>query len=113
MRTPILLRKRNMNFFLPKKNNSESVYPNRDICAAVYKALRKRQNVYTDADSLYFSLSDVTYGQMMFALKAFYECSLISYDNGSIKTQQTSGKTDLSGTRTIKNLKGRLDIERF
>lgn len=105
--------KEEYELFLAEKNNSESVYPNRDICAAVYKALRKRQNVYTDADSLYFSLSDVTYGQMMFALKAFYECSLISYDNGSIKTQQTSSKTDLSGTRTIKNLKGRLDIERF
>lgn len=105
--------KEEYELFLAGKNNSESVYPDRDICAAVYKALRKRQNVYTDADSLYFSLADVTYAQMMFALKAFYECSLISYENGAIRTKQTSGKADLSGTKTIKNLKGRLGIERF
>lgn len=105
--------KEEYELFLADKNNSESVYPDRNICAAVYKALRKRQNVYTDADSLYFSLTDVTYAQMMFALKAFYECSLISFENGAVKIKQTSGKADLSGTKTIKNLKGRLGIERF
>ena len=103
--------KEEYELFAAGKNNSKSVYPNRDICAAVYKAIRKRKNVFTDSDSLYFSLSGVTYGQMMFALKAFYECSLISYKDGAIKVKETSGKADLNGTKTIKYLKGRLNIE--
>ena len=50
---------------------------------------------------------------MMFALKAFYESSLISFENGEIKLRETSGKVDLADTKTIKYLKGRLNIERF
>lgn len=103
--------KEEYELFCAGKNNSKSVYPDHDTCAAVYKAIRKRKNVYTDADSLYFSLSGVTYGQMMFALKAFYECSLISYDDGSIKMNETTGKADLTRTKTIKHLKGRMNIE--
>lgn len=103
--------KEEYELFTAGKNNSKSVYPNHDICALVYKAIRKRKKVYTDTDSLYFSLSGVTYGQMMFALKAFYESSLISYQDGAIKINETTGKVDLTGTKTIKYLKGRLNIE--
>lgn len=105
--------KEEYELFLAGKNNAESVYPDHDVCAAVYKAIRKRKQIYTDADSLYFSLSGATYGQMMFALKAFYESSLISFENGEIKLRETSGKVDLADTKTIKYLKGRLNIERF
>ena len=97
--------------FLAGKNNSKAVYPGRQVCAEVYKALRKRKNVYTDADSLYFSLSGVTYAQMMFALRAFHECSLISYDGGSIKICEAAQKVDLESSKTLKSLKGRLNIE--
>ena len=97
--------------FLAGKNNSKDVYPGRQVCAEVYKALRKRKNVYTDADSLYFSLSGVTYAQMMFALRAFHEFSLISYDGGSIKICEAAQKVDLESSKTLKSLKGRLNIE--
>lgn len=97
--------------FLAGKNNSESVYPTRQICAQVYKAIRKRKNIYTDTDSLYFSLSGITYAQMMFALRAFQECSLIAYDGGSVRLCETAHKVDLEHSKTLKYLKGRLNIE--
>lgn len=103
--------KEEYELFCAGKNNSKSVYPDHKVCADVYRAIRKRKNVYTDADSLYFSLSGVTYGQMMFALKAFYESSLITYDNGSIKLKDTTNKVNLENTKIINHLKGRLDIE--
>lgn len=103
--------KEEYELFLMKKNDSANVYPSREICAVVYKALRARKNVYTDADSLYFCLSGVTYGQMMFALRAFSECGLLSFQDEEIKLAQVSSKVDLMNTKTIKALKRRLGIE--
>lgn len=103
--------KEEYELFLMKKNDSRNVYPAWEICAAVYKALRSRKNIFTDADSLYFCLSGVTYGQMMFALRAFSECGLISVKNEEIKLTQVTSKVDLMNTKTMKALKRRLDIE--
>lgn len=103
--------KEEYELFLLKKNSSKSLYPSREICAAVYRALRARKNAYTDFDSLYFCLEGVSYGQMRFALAAFCECGLIAIKGEEIRLLQTSGKADLMNTKTIKALKRRLDIE--
>ena len=97
--------------FLAEKCNSKSVYPQRAEFAAVFKAIKKRGIVYTDADSLYFSLSGVTYAQMMFALWAFRDCGLISFDGSRVKLTDFTGKADLNASKTVKFLKGRLGIE--
>lgn len=93
------------------KNNDSSVYPPRNVCAAVYKALRERNNLFTDEDNLYFDLTGITYGQMMFALDAFYETGLAIKNGSNIKLRTVGKKVDLANTEVIKALKGRIGVD--
>ncbi len=97
--------------FVLGKSDDLGVFPSRKICAGVYKALRARNNMFTDEDSLYFDLADITYGQMMFALDAFYETGLAQKVGGSIKLRSVAEKVDLAGTKVIKTLKGRIGVD--
>jgi len=97
--------------FVRNKNNDASVFPSRKICSVVYKALKAGGGRCADRDYLYFSLKDVTYGQMIFALKAFEESGLIRSDNKIITVSDVKSKVDLMNTDTMKALKGRLNIE--
>ncbi|MFR6065622.1 MAG: single-stranded-DNA-specific exonuclease RecJ [Eubacterium sp.] len=93
------------------KNNSPNVYPNRGVCAEVYKQIKKRKNRFTQSDDLYFDLNGVTYGQMMFSIKAFLQSGLITYDDGAIVLSQIENKVKLEETKIIQYLKGRLNLE--
>lgn len=97
--------------FMLNKNNDVSVYPDRDICAVIYKILKSRGGWQGDFDSLYFTVGSVSYGQLKFALKAFEESGLISIENGVIALNDIKSKVDLMNTKSMKSLKGRLNIE--
>lgn len=89
----------------------ESLYPTRDDCALVYKYLKKNNGYPYSLEDLYFRLqSNVTYGKLMFALKAFSQGGLINYKKG-ITLNTVKEKVNLEETPILKALKGRLNIE--
>lgn len=97
--------------FLINKSNDITVFPSREICSVVYKALKANSGWKGDTDSLYFALKGITYGQLYFALKAFEESGLISTDGKRITVSEVKAKVDLMNTPSMKTLKGRLNIE--
>ncbi|MBQ8077713.1 MAG: hypothetical protein IJ235_04970 [Eubacterium sp.] len=57
---------------------------------------------------MYFRLqSEVTYGQLLHALKAFSQAGLINY-NGKYTINSNTGKVDLMSTPVLTTLKGRI-----
>ena len=89
----------------------ESLYPTREDCALVYKYLKKNNGYPYSLEDLYFRLQDnVTYGRLMFALKAFSQGGLINYKKG-ITLNTVKEKVNLEETPILKALKGRLNIE--
>ena len=101
--------KNDYDLYRLRKSADKSLYPDRGVCAVIYKYLRSNGGYDYSIDDLYFRLqSSVTYGQLCIALKAFTQAGLISYD-GKIKMLSTSGKTDLDNTPVIKTLKGRIN----
>ena len=94
-------------FKLGKKNKTE-LYPNRDICAVVYKYLKSQKGYKYTFDDLYFELANyLTYGQLAFALDAFEEAGLIKRE-GNITLNDVKTKANLERTDTLMVLKGRL-----
>ncbi len=93
------------------KNNDVSVYPSRDICSVIYKAIKSNGGWNYSFDDLYFSLNGVTYGQLKYALKAFEESGLISTEDNMIKVLNVKSKVDLMNSPSLKSLKGRLNID--
>ncbi|MCC8016810.1 MAG: single-stranded-DNA-specific exonuclease RecJ [Clostridiales bacterium] len=94
--------KSDYELFSLNMNNSESVFPNREICSLVYKTIRKNSQRKMTREDLYFFLSGITYGQMMFSLDAFEECGLISEENGIIKLVDVKNKVDLMNSNVMK-----------
>lgn len=89
----------------------ESLYPTREDCAFVYKYLKKNNGYPYSLENLYFRLQDnITYGKLMFALKAFSQGGLINYKKG-ITLNTVKEKVNLEETPILKALKGRLNIE--
>lgn len=89
----------------------ESLYPTREDCALVYKYLKKNNGYPYSLEDLYFRLqSNLTYGKLMFALKAFSQGGLINYKKG-ITLNTVKEKVNLEETPILKALKGRLNIE--
>lgn len=87
-----------------------TLYPDRDTCVLVYKFLKKNGGWSYDLDELYFRLCQrVTYGALMYAIKAFVQCKLIKY-NKTITLSDTDGKVDLENCEILKTLKGRLRL---
>ncbi len=82
-----------------------SLYPNREICAAVYTYLKKNGGFKYSVDELYFRLQQkLTYGQLQFALKAFEECGLISIGD-TIALNSVKNKVNLEETQVLRTLK--------
>lgn len=87
-----------------------SLYPDREICAQVYRFLKANDGWRYDRDELYFRLQEqLTYGQLLFALSAFRQAGLVTADNG-ITLQKPDGKVDLEATKVLKTLKERVCI---
>lgn len=97
--------------FVLGKSSSPSVYPSREICSVIYRFLRNNKDKRFLKEDIYFQLDNITYGQLMFALDAFEECSLIKTDSNRVSLCEVSGKADLMNTKTIKSLKGRLELD--
>ena len=77
----------------------------------MYKYLKKNNGYPYTLEDLYFRLqSNVTYGKLMFALKAFSQGRLINYKKG-ITLNTVKEKVNLEETPILKALKGRLNIE--
>lgn len=89
----------------------KSLYPSREECACVYKYLKQSGGYPYSLESLYFRLQNkITYGKLMFALKAFSQAKLINYKKG-ITLNVVKEKVNLEETPILKALKGRLNIE--
>ena len=89
----------------------ESLYPTREDCAFVYKYLKKNNGYPYSLENLYLRLqNNMTYGKLMFALKAFSQGGLINYKKG-ITLNTVKEKVNLEETSILKALKGRLKIE--
>lgn len=89
----------------------ESLYPTREDCAFVYKYLKKNNGYPYSLENLYLRLqNNMTYGKLMFALKAFSQGGLINYKKG-ITLNTVKEKVNLEETPILKVLKGRLNIE--
>ena len=89
----------------------ESLYPTREDCAFVYKYLKKNNGYPYSLENLYLRLqNNMTYGKLMFALKAFSQGGLINYRKG-ITLNTVKEKVNLEETPILKALKGRLNIE--
>ena len=89
----------------------ESLYPTREDCAFVYKYLKKNNGYPYSLENLYLRLqNNITYGKLMFALKAFSQGGLINYKKG-ITLNTVKEKVNLEETPILKTLKGRLNIE--
>lgn len=89
----------------------ESLYPTREDCAFVYKYLKKNNGYPYSLENLYLRLqNNMTYGKLMFALKAFSQGGLINYKKG-ITLNTVKEKVNLEETPILKALKGRLNIE--
>lgn len=89
----------------------KSLYPSRDICITVYKYLKANKGYRYSLDDLYFRLQDkLTYGQLMFSLKAFSQAGLIKISN-NIELINSDKKVSLEETPILKGLKGRIGIE--
>ncbi len=87
-----------------------SLYPDREICALVYRFLKANGGWRYEREELYFRLQGkLTYGQLLFALAAFQQAGLVTLENG-ITLQQPSGKVDLEATKVLKTLKERVCI---
>ena len=89
----------------------ESLYPTREDCAFVYKYLKKNNGYPYSLENLYLRLqNNMTYGKLMFALKAFSQGGLINYKKG-ITLNTVKEKVNLEEIPILKALKGRLNIE--
>lgn len=88
----------------------KSLYPDRTVCSAVYKYLKACGGYAYSYDDLYFRLQkEVTYGQLMLAVKAFVQAGLIEINDG-IKMLVPAGKVNLEETKVLKTLRERLKL---
>ena len=86
------------------------LYPDREICSAVYRLLKSKKIWRYGFDTLYFALSGITYGQLKYAVAAFEECGLVSVEGNVISVLPVSEKVDLMNAPVLKALKGRLHL---
>ena len=78
----------------------------------VYKYLKKNNGYNYSLDDLYFRLQEhITYGQLMFGIKAFVQSGVIEY-NDRITVNDINEKVNLEDTDVLKSLRGRLEIGR-
>lgn len=98
--------------FENSSQGDKSLYPDRKVCADIYRYLKANNGYAYSFDDLYFELqSQVTYGQLKYALTAFEQAGLISTDKGIIMNR-INNKVNLEDTQILKSLRGRLNVER-
>ena len=89
------------------KNTGEkdaSLYPTREVFKIVYDYLKKIKVYPYTVDDLYFRLQNqITYGQLLNALKALSQSGLITITD-KIILNDTKTKVDLNKTRVMKEL---------
>ena len=88
----------------------QSIYPDRNDFALLYRFLRDRQGYYHRVDTLVSRLNNrLSYGKIRVALEAMNELGLIQIREGlkssQITLRQVSGKVDLTSARIIKKLR--------
>ena len=89
----------------------KSLYPSRDICAEVYRYLKKNGGFKYAVDELYFRLQDkVNFAQLVFALTAFKQAELIEIGD-EISLLPVKSKVMLEDTKILKSVRERLSIE--
>lgn len=90
---------------------TKELYPNRSICALIYRYLMANNGYGFGIENLYFRLQQsVNYSQLAFALEAFSQAGLINL-NSKITLNATSGKVDLQNTEVLINLRKQLNID--
>ena len=90
----------------------KSLYPSREISAEVYRYLSAGAGYKFGVDNLYFRLqSKLNYPQLVFALKAFEESSLISISGDRITINKVDGKVSLEETSVLRKLKERISFD--
>ncbi|MBR2133139.1 MAG: single-stranded-DNA-specific exonuclease RecJ [Eubacterium sp.] len=83
------------------------IIPNRDGFSHLYKFLKTNDGYNHSTDDLYFALlQKLTYGELCYALKAFEEVGIITYNKSNIVLNSISGKADLENTNVLKTLRG-------
>lgn len=86
-----------------------SLYPNREDSVFVYKYLKQNNGYKFSKDDLYFRLQDkITYGKLMFSLKAFAQADLINIGD-EITINKANGKVNLEDTPILKKLRSQLN----
>ncbi len=101
------------DLFITGALNDKSVYPDREDCAVIYRALKRRKTKKFTPEDLYFLLSndkDLTYAKVCFALNAFTETGLAKKENGRYTYIDTNKKVNLEETKVMQYLKRRLSI---
>lgn len=83
-------------------------YPDRAVCAMIYKYLKQNNGYKYTVDDLYFTLNQqVTYAQLCYALEAFEQAGLINRGK-TITVNKVDFKVDLERTQVLATLKGRI-----
>ncbi len=89
---------------------SADLYPSRDDCAAVYRFIKDNGGFAYSVDELYCRLQNkVSYGKLVFALKAFLQAGLLTI-NERITLLEPSRKVRLEDTEILTELRERLNI---
>lgn len=92
--------------FLESGVHQYAVYPQRQVCAAVYRFLKARGGWQFGTEELYFALQkEATYAQVQVALKALHQAGLIRRGKKRIRLAQPAGKVDLESTPILQKLK--------
>jgi len=92
--------------FLQNGTHQYPVYPDRQVCAAVYRFLKSRGGWDFGTEELYFALQKgATYGQVLVALKALHQAGLIRRGKSQIRLAQPAGKVDLEATPILRKLR--------
>ena len=105
--------KNNYELFIQTKKADKSFYPERDICAEVYRYLNQNGGYKFGIENLYFRLQDkLTYAQLVFALEAFSQTGLISMSSDRITLNEVKSKVNLEETEILRSLKERIGFEK-
>ena len=104
--------KNKYELFIQTNKTDNGLYPERSVCAEVYRYLSQNRGYKFGTENLYFRLQDkLTYAQLMFALEAFKETGLITVRGDKIVINETKKKVNLEETKVLKSLKERMGFE--
>ena len=104
--------KNRYELFIQTGKADKDLYPNRNICAEVYRFISANGGYKYGIENLYFRLQDkLTYAQLMFSIEAFKETGLITVIGDRIRINNVKNKVNLEETNVLKSLKERIGFE--